>query len=347
MRHGLLALACAAGLAMTRPAPGADASHSILRFDDLAGWQDDDHQAALDVFLNTCSIMKDAEWQALCALAQSGPDARRFFELFFRPVLINDGNPARFTGYFEPELSGSRKRSARFRYPIYRKPAEVREGIPWLTRQQIEESGVLRGRGLELAWVEDPVDIFFLQIQGSGRIRLQEGGVLRVGYGGSNGRNYSSVGQELVRQGVYSEHQVSAQVIRNWVRRNPARGRDLLWVNQSYVFFREIKGLDPDAGPVGAMNRPLTAERSLAIDPRHVPLGAPVWIETEGKKPVRRLMIAQDTGSAIKGAQRGDIFFGTGSEAGKRAGMVRDGGRMIVLLPIQIAYDLVPEGNPE
>jgi len=347
MKHGVLALLCAAGLAMTGPAECAGNTRAMLSFDDLAGWAEDDHEAALAAFVKTCSILRDPEWKSLCALAKTGPDARTFFELLFRPVAVSDGNPALFTGYFEPELRGSLRKTTRFRYPIYARPPELKDGGPWLTRREIEEGRVLEGRGLEIAWVEDPVDIFFLQIQGSGRIRLPDGKTIRIGYAGSNGRNYRSIGQELIRRGIYSEHQVSAQVIRSWVRRNPEAGRELLHTNPSFVFFRRIKGLDGSQGPIGAMNRPVTAGRTIAVDPRFVPLGAPVWIEKGGSEPMHRLMIAQDTGSAIKGAQRADIFFGTGPEAGRRAGKVRDGGRMIMLLPIEHAFALVPLGEAE
>mmetsp|Transcript_18529 Transcript_18529/g.30371 ORF Transcript_18529/g.30371 Transcript_18529/m.30371 type:complete len:205 (+) Transcript_18529:2-616(+) len=202
----------------------------------------------------------------------------------------------------------------------------------------------MRGRGLEIAWVDDPVELFFLQIQGSGRIRLPNGEYIRVGYSGANGHNYRSIGAELVRRGVYSPHQVSAQVIKNWVKRNPIDGKELLYHNNSYVFFREVSQVPADRGPLGAMNRSITTMRSVAVDPSFVPLGAPVWVEKDGNDPLRRLMIAQDTGSAIKGAQRADVFFGTGDAAGRKAGRLRDPGRMMVLMPIQRAYALLPEG---
>jgi membrane-bound lytic murein transglycosylase A len=331
-------------LGMTSPPAGASPEYRLLDFDDLEDWADDDHGAALAVFLNTCGDM-DEDWTAVCGLARSqGDNPRAFFELFFRPVLIEEGRPALFTGYFEPELYGSRIRTSRFRYPIYRKPPEVR-GQLWHTRAEIENERLLSGRGLELAWVEDPVDVFFLQVQGSGRVRFPDGSMLRVGYGGNNGHNYRSVGTELVRRGVYQPHQVSAEVIRNWVRRNPEQGRRLLQHNPSFVFFREVNEVPSDRGPLGAMNRSITAMRTIAVDPAFVPLGAPVWIEKKGSEPLRRLMIAQDTGSAIKGAQRADIFFGTGAAAGRRAGKIRDPGRMVVLMPIQRAFALAP-GTP-
>ncbi|MFP4404602.1 murein transglycosylase A [Rhodosalinus sp.] len=344
MRQALGA-AFALGLSVAGAAGGGETSRSLLEFGDLDGWAADDHAAALDTFLETCTDLDAPDWSALCAFAQTErlEDPRRFFELFFRPVLIEDGRPALFTGYFEPELQGSRVPTPRFRVPVYRTPPELTRNAPWLTRQEISTSGVLDGRGLEIAWVDDPVDLFFLQVQGSGRIRLRDGSVIRVGYGGSNGHSYRSIGQELVRRGVYEPHQVSAQVIRNWVRRNPEAGRDLLFHNPSYVFFREVNEVPAERGPLGAMNRSVTPLRTLAVDPAHVPLGAPVWVEKDGAQPMRRLMIAQDTGSAIKGAQRADIFFGTGSEAGRRAGSLRDPGRMVVLLPIQRAYAMLPE----
>ncbi|MBO6601720.1 murein transglycosylase A [Rhodophyticola sp.] len=340
MRAGLTALLLAASLTMAMPGT-AEPTARILSFGDLQGWADDDHGQALDVFLNTCPDLADSEWQSLCALAQSQTNARAFFELFFRPVLIGGESTALFTGYFEPELDGSRQRTARFRYPLYRLPPEV-DGL-WFTRAEIEERGLLEGRGLEIAWVDDPVDVFFLQIQGSGRIRLAEGGYLRVGYGGRNGHEYRSVGQEMVRRGIYQPHQVSAQVIRSWVDRNPIEGADLLRHNPSYVFFREVQIRNPEDGPLGAMNRSITAHRTIAVDPDFTPLGAPVWIEKGGEDPIRRLMIAQDTGSAIRGAQRADVFYGSGDAAGRQAGRIRDPGRMVVLLPIELAHRLVPD----
>ncbi|SDI77588.1 murein transglycosylase A [Aliiruegeria lutimaris] len=332
----------AALLAAASPAVGGS-DLQILSFDDLSGWAEDDHEAALKTFLKTCDIPSEPEWRGLCKLAKAQGGGRSFFELFFRPVLIGGDEEALFTGYYEPELRGSLTPSARYRFPLFAKPRELPDGQPWATRAQIEEEGLLAGRGLEIAWVEDPVELFFLQIQGSGRIRLPGGQVIRVGYGGHNGHNYRSIGQEMIRRGIYEAHQVSAQVIKNWVRRNPVDGQELLRHNPSFVFFRKVTGNDPGEGPIGAMNRPVTAGRSIAVDPDFTPLGAPVWIEKNGAERIRRLMIAQDTGSAIKGSQRADIFFGSGDKAGKAAGKVRDPGRMVVLVPIQRAYAMTEE----
>ena len=342
MKHAL----CAALLsvaAMTTPVSGEEVTHTILSFDQLDGWADDDHDAALSVFLNTCRDLKEPDWQSLCKAARDQTKARTFFELFFRPVLIEDGQDPLFTGYFEPELDGSRQKTARFKHPVYALPSEARDGS-WVSRREILTTDIMEGRGLEICWVDDPVELFFLQVQGSGRVRLPDGSYLRVGYAGKNGHPYRSVGQEMVRRGIYSEHQVSAQVIRNWVKRNGAAGEELLYHNPSYVFFREVSQVPADKGPLGAMNRSITQMRSIAVDPKFTRLGAPVWVEKEGRDPLRRLMIAQDTGSAIKGAQRADVFVGTGDDAGRKAGFMRDAGRMVVLLPIQRAYALLPEG---
>ncbi len=331
----------ALGAAMTANIAQADPSIEVLAFSDLKGWADDDHQAALNVFLDTCPDMNDPDWASLCALATSQPNARTFFEVFFRPVLINGHEEALFTGYYEPELKGSRKRGGPYQHPLYRLPPEIEAGTPWATREEIEIENLLDGRGLEIAYIDDPVDVFFLQVQGSGRVALDDGDALRVGYAGKNGQEYRSIGQELIRRGVYEPHQVSAQVIKNWVRRNPEEGRALLHHNPSYVFFREVSEVPAHKGPLGAMNRSITPMRSIAIDPAFTTLGAPVWIEKGGAEPLNRLMIAQDTGSAIKGAQRADIYFGTGFEAGREAGKIKDKGRIVVLLPIQTAYVLI------
>ncbi|WP_420854818.1 murein transglycosylase A [Salipiger pentaromativorans] len=330
-------------MAGTMSAAETETTYEILDFADLDGWAEDDHAAALSVFLETCGDMREPDWVSLCAVARETTDARGFFELFFRPVQIGDGKEGLFTGYFEPELDGSLSPSPRYRYPIYRMPSEARDTRPWFTRREILTSGVMEGRGLEIAWVDDPVELFFLQIQGSGRIRLPDGRHLRVGYGGANGQPYRSIGQELVRRGTFDAHQVSAQRIKSWVRSNPFDGQELLYHNPSYVFFREVNEVPAEKGPLGAMNRSITTLRSIAVDPAYTPLGAPVWIEKAGKTPLHRLMIAQDTGSAIKGAQRADIFFGSGDQAGRQAGRLKDPGRLVVFLPIQRAYALLPE----
>jgi membrane-bound lytic murein transglycosylase A len=341
MRAALAIITVAASF-MSAPATRAE----VLEFEALDGWMDDDHLAALSTFLVTCDLIDQPDWRPICAMAADVPkddaSARSFFELFFKPVVVGTP-PALFTGYFEPELEGSLVRTARFNVPIYRRPPELREGSVFHSRQAIED-GAIAGRGLELAWLDDPVDAYFLQVQGSGRIRLTDGSVMRVGYAGANGHSYRSVGQEMVRRGTHSLDQVSAPEIATYVRNNPGTGRALLHTNPSFVFFRKIGTLNPEDGPIGAMGRSITTLRSVAIDPKFTPLGAPVWIEKDGRRPIRSLMVAQDTGGAIKGLQRADIFFGTGADAGTAAGTVRDGGRMVLLLPIERAFAMLDDG---
>jgi len=340
--RGALCMLVLAVVAMT----AWPAAAQVEEFAALDGWADDDHLAALTTFRDTCDLMSDPDWRPLCEVAAevraTPAAARTFFELFFKPVLIGQP-PALFTGYYEPELQGSLTRTPRFAWPIYRRPPDLRDGTVYHDRATIE-SGVLRGRGLEIAWLDDLVEAFFLQIQGSGRIVLPDGSVMRVGYAGRNGHAYRSVGQEMIRRGSHTLDQVSAQEIRAHVARNPTAGAALLNVNPSFVFFRKLPDLDPDQGPIGAMGRSITTMRSIAVDPAFIPLGAPVWVEKEGRGAFRRLMVAQDTGGAIKGAQRADIFFGTGEAAGEAAGTVRDGGRLLVLLPIDRAFALLTEG---
>ena len=340
MRRALCILCIPAAVMAAEPL-----SAEVLDFEALDGWRDDNHVQALQSFLTTCDLIKTPDWQPICAMAADVPkddaSARSFFELFFKPVVV--GNPpALFTGYFEPELDGSPTRTGRFKYPIYRRPPELQEGMVYHTRSAIE-GGAIAGRGLELAWLDDPVDVYFLQVQGSGRIRMTDGTVVRVGYAGKNGHAYRSVGQEMVRRGTHSLDQVSAPEIANYVRSNPGSGQDLLDTNPSYVFFRKIGTLKAEDGPIGAMGRSITTLRSIAIDPKFTPLGTPVWIEKDGNRPIRSLMVAQDTGGAIKGMQRADIFYGTGADAGQAAGTVKDGGRMVLLLPIDRAFAMLED----
>ena len=334
--------ACLLALQMTAtPAPA-----QMLDFEALEGWPEDNHLAALTAFQETCDKLDAPDWQPICHLAADAgatdASAKAFFELMFKPVLIGQP-PALFTGYYEPELNGSYTRTPRFAYPIYARPPELQDGQVYYDRATIE-GGALRGRGLEIAWLEDPVEVFFLQIQGSGRIKMTNGHVIRVGYAGRNGHAYRSVGKEMIARGMRTPDQVSAQDIKLYVRSNPTAGNALLAVNPSYIFFRKIADLPSDKGPIGAMGRSITPMRSVAIDPAFTPLGVPVWIEKSGDNPIHSLMVAQDTGGAIKGPQRADIFFGTGDGAGDAAGTIKDGGRMILLLPIDRAYAMLPEG---
>jgi membrane-bound lytic murein transglycosylase A len=303
-------------------------------------------------------------WRGACAAAAvATPDqAHAFFEEWFQPYRVTDrGRPdGLFTGYYEPLLYGSRHYGGAYTVPLYRAPDDLIEidlgqfkpdlagreiagridgtrFVPYFGRAEID-AGALAGRGLELVWVDDPVDKFFLQIQGSGQIELDDGARIRVGYAGQNGHQYHAIGRDLVAQGVLTLEEVSLQSIRDWLIAHPVEARAIMARNASYVFFRERPELDPADGPIGAQGVPLTAGRSLAVDRRYIPLGAPIWLETtapwpEGQGPLRRLLIAQDSGGAIKGPVRGDVFWGTGPRAEAIAGRMKSQGRYVVLLP--------------
>jgi membrane-bound lytic murein transglycosylase A len=309
------------------------------------------------------------DWKAACEAAAripARPDAARmFFEARFQPFAASaDDEPeGLFTGYYEPLLHGSRTRSDRYRVPLYLRPSDlvmvdlgafreelkgqriagrVEEGslVPYPDRKAIE-SGALAGRDLELVWVDDPIDAFFLQIQGSGRIRLEDGGdagrEIRVGYAAQNGHPYFAIGRDLIERGALTEETVSMQSIRRWLEEHPDEADDVMDRNASYVFFEELKG----EGPLGAEGVALTPGRSLAVDLHHWPLGVPVWLDAEAPsprpgepdRPLRRLLVAQDTGGAIQGAVRGDVFWGHGEDAAEIAGRMKHRGRMWVLLP--------------
>ena len=316
--------------------------YKTLGYDQLLGWERDNHSAALQAFLLSCPDISAKEWAPLCALAKTNPNAKTYFETFFTPVIVKPGAKGLFTGYFEPELNGSRRRQGKFQNPIYKTPTSdtFPDGMP--TRLEID-NGALAGKGLEIAWVDDPVEAYYLHIQGSGRINFSDGTFIRVGYAGENGHIYRSAAREMVRAGEIEMAQASIEGIRRFVQNNPQRGRELLQHNDSFVFFRELKNHDEALGPMGALDRPITALRTVAVDPRYTQMGAPVWVEKGGQFALRQLFIAQDVGSAIKGPQRADIFFGTGDLAGKLAGQTKNGGRMVVLLPNAIAKRLAPE----
>ena len=316
----------------------------------LPGWQEDHIAEAIPALLRSCD-RPPAGWDDLCRAARqlgSGDDAARLFvEKYFQPyeVLAQGTGTALFTGYYEPEVAGSRRASAGYATPIHSRPADLH--VPYLTRAQIEDGGLRRKR-LELAWLADPADAFFLQIQGSGRIRLPDGGVMRVGYAGQNGRAYVPIGRLLVDRGEMTLAEASMQSIRAWLAAHPDQAAGLMRQNPSYVFFREFFDVASELGPVGALGVPLTPGRSLAVDRRFMALGAPVFIDTTDPvdgRPLRRLMLAQDTGGAIRGALRGDVFFGWGPRAEQLAGLMKQPGRMWLLQPRGIAVSAT--GVPE
>lgn len=341
-----------------------------IGFGKLAGWSSDRVSAAIPAFLRSCGRFlsradnaaldltamsadfgRVGDWRPLCgssSLLAPGDDAaaRQFFETNFVPLAVSDYNAQEglFTGYFEIELNGSRRRHGRYQTPLYRKPADL-GAKPQPTRAEIE-NGALAGRDLELLWVDDPIDAFFLQIQGSGRVRLAGGGTVRVGYDGQNGQPYVPVGRLLLDRGVIPRDKLTMAAIRAWMRQNPEAGAALRRENPSYVFFREIHG----DGPVGAEGAVLTPERSLAVDRAFIALGTPIWLDAAERfvpaDGLRRLLIAQDTGGAIKGPVRGDVFWGTGEGAGSRAGEMNATGRYFLLLPRAVAARLAPGQLP-
>ncbi len=330
-------------------------------YEQLIGWRDDGIAAAMPALLRSCAavlakpddapldaVTKSAdfghvdEWRAPCAAAAAvpandDPPARQFFETAFTPLLAgnNGDSEGLFTGYFEITLHGSRRRGGKFQTPVYHRPPDPTR----YTRAEIED-GALVGQGLELLWVDDPVDAFFLEIQGSGQARLQEGGTLRIGYDGSNGKPYVAVGRLLIERGEMPKEQVTMASIRGWMAAHPREGAALRRDNPSFVFFREIAG----AGPLGAERVVLTAGRSLAVDRAFIPLGLPIWLEAQQRfapDVIRRLVIAQDAGGAIKGPVRGDLFWGHGDAASAGAGAMNASGRYYLLVPKDVTARLV------
>ncbi|WP_417827347.1 murein transglycosylase A [Thalassospira sp.] len=330
--------------------------------------RDDDRAVGPDARMGTVG-----QWRDVCQTAVEldidslrKEDARTFFESSFRPYLSGNGdNPeGLFTGYYEPELNGQLTRGGDFQTPLYLKPddmvtidlGEFRDDLkgtklvgrvsgdrvkPYFNRAEIED-GALADRDLELVWVDDAVDAFFLQIQGSGRVVLPDESVLRVGYAATNGHPYFAIGRELIARNILTRETVSLQSIRKWLHDHPNEADAVMNTNASYVFFQPLKvdPNDPDAGPLGSQGVPLEPGRSLAVDRRFHAMGVPVWLETRdpmnADRKFRRLMVAQDTGGAILGPVRGDIFFGPGEEAALYAGHMNRLGRKYILLPNSI-----------
>ncbi|MEM6706259.1 MAG: MltA domain-containing protein [Acidobacteriota bacterium] len=367
---------------MPKPLPDERVLRAVS-FEDLPGWTSDAVGDALPAWRRTCAryrfLAPDrdvrpgeiggtvSDWSKACAATPKGNDddkARRFFESEFAVLQVLNRKETRglFTGYYEPLLYGSRARSSRYSTPLYRNPGDMisvdlgafrddldsrsvagrlrgKRLLPYWDRGEIR-GGALGGRGLELLWVDDPVDAFFLQIQGSGQVEIAGGGRLRVGYAGQNGHAYYAIGRELIERGALTRENVSLQTIRAWLEANPDEAEAVMATNRSFVFFREIKG----EGPIGSLGVALTPERSLAVDRRFLPLGAPVFLSAEhptedgeGTETLRRLLIAQDTGGAIRGPVRGDVFWGAGERAEEIAGRMKHEGELFLLLPKPLA----------
>ncbi|QXQ06050.1 murein transglycosylase A [Sphingosinicellaceae bacterium] len=317
--------------------------------------------AALAAFRRSCpallkrtdvsGLTQPGDWAAACAAAATAPDARSFFASQFVAVRIGDGAGLN-TGYFEPELAASLTRAPGYAVPLYRRPPDLIEAdlgafadslkgrkvrgrvagtafVPYFDRAEID-AGALAGRGLELAWAADPYDAFFLEIQGSGRLRLPDGSIVGIGYDGQNGRDYTAIGKVLRERNALPSGGATMDGIIAWMKAQPDGGAALMHENRSKIFFRKLPGGDPGLGPPGALNIPLTPGTSVAADPKFVPLGAPLWLDRGGAVT---LMVAQDTGGAIRGPNRLDLFQGTGEVARKTAGGLASQGRVVLLLP--------------
>ncbi len=338
-----------------------------VAFDRLPGWEEDRHEEGLEAFRKGCPRLTappqgEEKWGAVCRQAagvpkKDGRAARHFFESAFTPHrVLGDGKAeGLFTGYYEAELEGSWEKDARHRFAVYGRPKDLvmvdlgrfREEYrgetiagrveagqlrPYSTRGEIAD-GALEGKKLELLWVDDPIDLFFLHIQGSGRVHMKDGSELRLGYAGKNGHRYRSIGRELIARGEISKANASMPALRTWLRAHPEKMSELLAQNPSFVFFRKQEM----EGPIGSLGVALTPGRSLAVDRAFLPLGAPLWLDSvtplNPEEPLRRLVVAQDTGGAIKGAVRGDFFWGFGAAAEKQAGSMKVPGRYYLLLP--------------
>lgn len=341
------------------------APFAASNWDKLPDWQTTDLLPSYSALQQSCRALKNkANWQALCSHAESltqtdDVSLHQFFESAFSPYQVSnpDGSTqGLITGYYEPKLMGSRTRTKRFRYPIYGVPDDLltidlgevypqlkgmrlrgrlqgKKVLPYYDRADIEQ-GKAAVQGRELFWVDNAVELFFLQIQGSGRIELPDGSSVKIGYADQNGQPYASIGKKLVEMGELKLEQASMQGIKQWGEQHPEKLPALLAQNPSYVFFRELP--DQLSAPLGALGVPLTDAYSIAVDPRIIPLGAPVFLSTtypNTTQPLNRLMLAQDTGGAIRGAVRADFFWGYGDEAGTLAGRMKQDGQMWVLFP--------------
>ncbi len=335
-----------------------------VAFAELDGWAADDHAAAFRAFLKTCRVARHGEAIAADAVALGdGADAtaaRTFFERHFQPHVVEAKEPGLVTGYYEPEVHGAYKPADRFPAPVYGRPEDLitradeterarfndrvtgfratpNGEVPYYTRAEIE-TGALQGRGLELLYLDDAVELFYMQVQGSGLVRLDDGTTVRLTYAGKNGHPYTSIGRVLIERGALGAYDIDMDRVKAWLQADEGRGRALMQENLSYVFFRVLGEDEGRDGPLGGAGVPLTPGRSLAIDTAHHDLGTPVFVtvpdlEIESARSFRRLMIGQDVGSAISGCQRGDIFWGTGEEAGAIAGRTRHKPQFHVLLP--------------
>jgi membrane-bound lytic murein transglycosylase A len=377
----LAALLLLSACSTTPPTPEPEAPPTLalqpVEWSALPGWSVDKPVEAWGALLASCASNRlGGDWRDPCARARAlgavdDAQARAFLESALVPYRVATKPSVRskpltdtgmITGYYEPVLLGARKADARYRTPLYGVPDDLvtielgelypalkgervrgqlkgKRVVPYPDRAQLADGKLLAGR--ELLWVDDPVDAFFLQIQGSGRVRLTDGSTVRLAFADVNGQPYRAIGRTLVERGELTLEQATAPGIREWLRANPARAQEVLNQNPSVVFFREEKITDPALGPRGSLGVPLVAGRSVAVDPRWLPLGAPLYLSTSQPGtsalsqplPLQRMVLAQDTGGAIRGAVRADLFWGLGAEAGAQAGLMREQGQLWLLWP--------------
>jgi membrane-bound lytic murein transglycosylase A len=368
---GLLLAACT----IQKPPPAVSTALHLSRtaFDRLPGWRDADLRVALAAFRRGCAVLLQkpdtapmggagyagtvGDWRGVCASANG--DARTFFAQNFTPYAV--GGDALFTGYYEPQIRGRRARGGAFQIPVYGLPSDLVRAdlglfdpkwkgehisgrlsghalLPYPDRSEIETAGVKTAP--ILFYTDDRIAFFFLQIQGSGRVTFENGDSERIAYAGENGRPYTAIGRTLIADGSLAREDVTLQSIRAWLIAHPDRARAVMQTDKSYVFFQEKPLGDVALGATGSLGANLTPLASLAVDPRIHPLGVPMFVAAGGPDPVHGLMVAQDTGGAIRGAARADIFFGSGAEAEKRAGAMKAPGALYVLVPNGLAARL-------
>lgn len=361
-----------------------------VSYQNLSGWDKENYSQLLTLFRQNCQNIqqlppnrylggvkglfggKAQDWLPACNAAMtidiSNPvQSKQFFETWLQPYQYTfSGQTGKVTGYYEPEVQGSTVRYGAYQTPVYAKPSDliarknidgqveygvVKDGVlvPYYSRAEIDH-GALNGKNLEIAWVKDPIDLFFMQIQGSGRIVLPDGNIVRLGYAGKNGQPYTALGKVMIDQGLLDAQSVDMYSVRSWLHSHPEQAVALMEQNKNYVFFRSLKDQNANTGPIGAFGSSLTAGRSVAVDRQWIPLGVPLWLETtmpttanaQGRSPWKHMVFAQDIGGGINGISRIDLFTGWGSQAAWYAGFMNEEGKVYLLLPRRSEQQSLP-----
>jgi membrane-bound lytic murein transglycosylase A len=331
-----------------------------IAFCEIEGWKEDDHNKALSAFcLSAREILKEGrgfkrpsqfggireDWLDVCRKALTAIDGKSFFENEFCALSVADETPSLFTGYYEPQAFGSISPTGDYFVPIYAKPNDLTSQTPYFSRHEIE-AGALKGHGLELCYLSSWEEAYFIHIQGNGRVLLPDGKALRLSFAAKNGLSYKSIGKLLLDRGIGSAQTMSMQFLKDWMRSNPEAAREVMWKNPSFIFFSASDQINPTLGATGAAKVPLTPMRSLAVDRNYWTFGTPLFLSTHyppeaGGAALRQLMIAQDTGSAVKGVLRSDVYWGWGPQAELAAGHMKQPGQMLAFLPKPLAERLL------